>query len=96
MTKDLKEYSKEYYQQNREKVLAYYRQKIKCEDCGKEMSRRNKTDHKGTAICLKRQEMLKKSAENGTQLLDVLKQISSSSEENAELLKNLKNLLALV
>jgi len=43
--------SKEYYEDNKEKLLEYQKEKIKCEKCGREITRSSLSNHKKSLKC---------------------------------------------
>lgn len=44
----LKQYGKEYYEKNKDKILAYGTEKVTCDICGKKYQRRSKISHENT------------------------------------------------
>jgi hypothetical protein len=50
---DFKQYHKDYYEKNKEAMLAYGCNKIECPSCGRTVSRNQMIRHKKTNICAK-------------------------------------------
>ena len=53
-----KEYNKQYYLNNREKILENYAKKVQCK-CGKKLSKANYYDHLKTKLHKRRMELKK-------------------------------------
>lgn len=84
------EYRKKYYQEHRDKMIAYAKQKLKCEICGKIISKNVMEEHKKSKKCLMvRQngidhhcdEIFKK-AEKMVEKTKLLNQLFTTPEEN--------------
>ena len=44
-TTNIKEYKKEHYQKNKEYILTFHKQRVKCEKCGKDLAYSSKSSH---------------------------------------------------
>mgnify|MGYP003386052865 CR=1 FL=1 len=55
LTSDMKQYQKNYYQANRQKLIDYGCNKIQCDLCNRTIARNQMRKHKLTKICKKSQ-----------------------------------------
>jgi ribosomal protein S27AE len=44
-TTNIKEYKKDHYQKNKGYILAFHKQRVKCEKCGKDLAYSSKSSH---------------------------------------------------
>jgi phage FluMu protein Com len=44
-TTNIKEYKKEHYQKNKNYILTFHKQRVKCEKCGKDLAYSSKSSH---------------------------------------------------
>ena len=44
-TTNIKEYKKEHYQKNKNYILQFHKQRVKCEQCGKDLAYSSKSSH---------------------------------------------------
>ncbi len=53
----LKEKNKKYYDNNKEKLRTYYKQKVNCEFCDSELNKGSLNTHRKSKQCKKKQEL---------------------------------------
>ena len=44
-TSNIKEYKKEHYQKNKDYILQFHKQRVKCDKCGKDLAYSSKSSH---------------------------------------------------
>ena len=44
-TTNMKEYKKEHYQKNKDYILQFHKQRVKCDKCGKDLAYSSKSSH---------------------------------------------------
>ena len=75
---DHKEYMKQYYQKNKDRLRAYSTERVTCDVCGSKVLRCNFAKHKKTKRCLREGELKQaQKIDPSTQIANLLQQLGT-------------------